>query len=217
MLRNLYNVNVNSDGHFIFVAATDANSLYEERLVPFKEKFSILVPNTAVTYLSTAPFTEETLSVSFSNSNMAMDDGTTNIKVLLTDSRYINYKAAIPKGGGTSVWKLDKQEFLHRINALSSVYNTMDKYPVIVLNINIKETEMISDSANYNSRGREIVLGTLEGDAIRIGFNPSILKRIIAICEDGEVCMHMTAPNRPLKIETDTRTMISMPLMLSNL
>lgn len=204
----------------IFVA-TDAHKLVKYTFTDVKSEVStsFIIPKKALNLLKNSLPNDESLKLSFNNTNAFFTYGNIHLICRLIDARYPDYNAVIPVDNPNTLTasRSDLQNSLKRI----AIYANKTTNQVI-LNITDSSLTVSAQDLDFSNEATEQMPCTFTGDPLTIGFNAKFLIEMLNVLETDDIKMELSTSTRAgilLPTETDEGEeilMLVMPVMLSN-
>lgn len=199
--------------------ATDAHKLvrYKRNDIKSDKATSFIVPKKPLSLLRSI-LNDGKVTVSYNNTNVSFNCGTTQIISRLIDAKYPNYDAVIPKEN-PNVLTIDRSLFANSIRRIAIFANKTSSQ----IKLNLKGTELIlsAEDIDYSNEATEKLKCNYKGDDIQIGFNAKILAEVVGSIDGEEITLEMSSANKagiikPVSVSKDEDIlMLVMPSMIN--
>jgi DNA polymerase-3 subunit beta len=203
-------INLHADGTSLMVVATDGHQFYHENLQESPMEFELLIHKATISFLSTNPFSNDEIEIMYQDKSIVLKDATTWVEMLLVNTKYIKYTSIIPKGEGTTVFEVDRDRLLHKLNNLSPIYTGID-YKLLKIELKKDNVTLSCDNDFLNNKGKEVLPVPPKGNELTIGFNADIFKDMISVIEEETVTIHFTEPKRPAWVNQNNILALALP------
>ena len=153
------------------------------------------------------------VNITFTNNHILFNLKQTKIISRLLDGKFVNYNSLLPQEHKL-VMSVDKQELQNGIERASLMAKEGNSN---LINLDIKEDNLIITSNSQLGKVREEVSINLQGEGVQIAFNSRYLLDVLKNMEDEEVVMEMTSSVSPCVIkskQTDSYKYLVLPVRL---
>ncbi|WP_291866577.1 hypothetical protein [Maribacter sp.] len=157
----------------------------------------------------------EDITLGFSNQNLKILGGNTHITTCLSNATYVNYRAVLDTITRDKHIKVNKKDFLQKIDRLSAIYSIMESQ-TIRIEIAKEDITITADNDFLNNKGKEVIPIELQGQPMNIGFNGPILKLLLNTIEEEDPQIYYQDPNKMIFVETEKTFVSCMPFGLAN-
>lgn len=114
----------------------------------------------------------------------------------LLEGKFLDYKAAIPKGNSTVV-RVNTKDFINSVERVSLIIADRLKSPLKCI---FKENEIKLSCTTAIGKASDEITAPCQGEEIEIGFNNRYLLDALKNSETDEVRIELTGPLSPMKI-----------------
>lgn len=175
------------DGVFSMVALDLYRFACIKRKIDFTGKIDAIVPSSSLNEVMKIIANNEEVKISFDDKNIIFDYKHIHLVTRLIYGEYLNYKKAIPQKFN-SISRVKTEDLRQSVDRVSIFSRNMDNNSVIIYTDNHKLNVLAN---NENGDATEVIDNKLEGDSIKIAFNPNyILEGLKEIdCEEIEFKM----------------------------
>ncbi len=166
------------DGHRMAVKSEDIN-------IDLNEEISTIIPSKALNEVMKIIEEDDCeIEVILSKTNISFNIGNTTIISSLLEGKFIDYKGLIKEEFFTKI-KINTDEFRDSIER-AALLAREDKNNIVLFNIK-ENTIQINAVSNIGQAEEFIILKSVEGSDIRIGFNPKYIVEVLRIIESEEI------------------------------
>lgn len=184
---------------FFTMVGTNAHILSRYRRYDFKteQEASFIFPKRGLLLLKNI-LTQETedndITINYNVSNAQIQVGDYILACRLSEGRYPNYEAAIPRDNPNRL-EINHLEFLHALRRVAIFANQA----LGQVRLQIRNTELFlqSDDVEMSYSGKERVVCLYEGEPMEIGFNANYLINMISVLDTDRLVMELSTPTRP--------------------
>ncbi|MDA1148787.1 MAG: DNA polymerase III subunit beta [Bacteroidetes bacterium] len=208
--------------HITFVA-TDAHKLvkYQRDDCRASESADFIMPKKPLNVLKSILLgSDDSVAVSYTDSNARFSFGTIEIISRLIDGKYPNYEAVIPKEN-PNVLTVSRSQFLASVRRVSIFSNKTTHQ--IRLKMAGAEIHISAEDVDYSNKADERLSCAYQGDDLQIGFNSRFLTEMLSALDCEDVQLAMSLPNRAGLLTPidgldagESITMLVMPVMLNS-
>lgn len=158
-----------------------------KRKIDFGGKIDAIVPSSSLNEIMKILSANEKVMISFDDKNIIFDYKNIHLVTRLIYGEYLNYKKAIPEKFN-SISRVKTEDLRQSVDRVSIFSRNMDNNSVIIYTDNNKLNVLAN---NENGDATEVIENKLEGDSIKIAFNPNyIIEGLREIdCEEIEFKM----------------------------
>lgn len=214
------------------VVASDGHSLYKRVLdtgmgwlkygeFAANQSATLLIPTQAMSPLSKAFASAETLTVTADTQRICVEsgDGTARLATVTIDGRYPNYESVIPKDNNHRV-TVDRQEIGATLRRISLFSNESSNMAVMEK----REDHIVLNASDYDF-GRNadeqvaIINETTLPDDTAIGFKISTMQKLLGCIDCDNVVIEIGDPSRAMLIKEESQvsglTLLIMPMRVN--
>lgn len=217
----LTGVKLDMQGGQLKLAATDGYRLaVATETVETDAELSAIVPATALATMSGILADADTVRMWVDDGRKMVVEATATekakwrhacVEMSLIDAKYPDYSAIIPK-------RADVKATVN-VDALSKAVRVAqlfgrDNSNIVRLNAGDGRMVVSATSSEAGDNTSELA-AEVDGDGIEIAMNSRYLLDMLAQLDVTDVTLEMTQPNRPLKVATDGRLYVVMPMNLA--
>ncbi len=189
---------VSLDGHRISIRKIELKETYEEK--------KIIVPGKTLIEISKIlnGGTEDLVDIYFTENHIMFEFDQTVVVSRLIEGNYFRVDQMLSNDYNTKV-TINKKEFLDCIDRATLMVKEGDKKPII-LNIanDVMELKITSQIGSMD----EMIDITLEGNDIKIGFNPKFLIEALRVIDEETINIYYMNPKAPCFIRDEKETYI---------
>ncbi|HYM19895.1 MAG TPA: DNA polymerase III subunit beta [Candidatus Kapabacteria bacterium] len=177
----------------------------------------VIIPAKAVNLVAKSFSDSDTVTISFSPTQIEFKNDSTSILSRLIDEQYPNYEAVIPREN-------EKTMTISRSSLASSnkrvlIFASPDTSQVR-LELRPNKLTILADDADEGANGEEFVPCDYSGDELLIGFNGKFIDEALSHIDTDEITMKFSTPTRAAIIEPRDSgnfetLMLVMPVRLS--
>jgi DNA polymerase-3 subunit beta len=136
--------------------------------------------------------TEEVISVSLSESQIAFRKAETLLVSRLIDAQFPDYRQVIPKESRFAV-VLDKEQLHHAIRRVSLLCSDSR---LVKFNVTTQRLNLSSNDPNLGEAEESIPI-EYEGEEITIGFNARYVLDVLSVTSGDKICIGLNDPLSP--------------------
>ena len=154
---------------------------------------------------------EENVHISFTSNHILFNMGKTKVISRLLEGEFIQYKSFIPKENNLKIIA-NREELLHSIERASLMGKDGNTSHV---NLDVQEDALIITSNSQLGMAKEEVAIILQGEELKIAFNPKYLIDVFKIIDSEEITMEFYSEINPCTIkgkEKENSTYLLLPV-----
>lgn len=178
----------------------------------------VIVPSNALEQLRTMlPSTICEIDISYNDSNIFFNFGSTKVVSRLIDERYPAYENVIPTNNDKFL-RIDKkqlQDSLKRVSIFANKTTQQVRFKLEANNLLIS-----AEDVDFSNEAKENLSCEFEGESLEIGFNGKYLSEMLSNLACENVTFEFSEPNRAVLLydtdKVDDVLMLVMPVMLNN-
>lgn len=210
-------VQLNSRG--ITLVSTDAHKLvkYTFHKVSTEAEASFIIPKKALAVLEKALAKDDTVEISFNQSNAFFYFKSQIVVCRLIDARYPDYDTVIPSVKG-SVMTIAREDLLKSLRRLS--YYTNQNTNQVKWSIKDGSVTIEAENLDFSNKAKERIPCNYDGEEMLVGFNAKFLVEMLHVMDGANVRIELTEPNRASILrseempENEDLLMLIMPLRI---
>lgn len=185
------------------VVGTNGYHLYEHRTdIDFPT--TLVIPTKAANILKDVPEFE----LSYSTNMLYASYNGVSLAAKTPEGTFPNYVGVIPKND--SILEVGYQELLSCVERVGEFSN---EAKLLKLSVKQNSIDVISENIDFSYSAKETLKLSKPTTPIEIGLNYAMLAEILRI---GKSYVKYSEPNRAVTVETDTKTILLMPMQISN-
>lgn len=189
------------------MTALDGHRIAERHLPINSKDVNVIVPAKTMKEIS-AIVTEVEMHIYVTDKYMTAMFGETLVISRLIGGKYFETDA-IMKGNSSMTVKVDRKEFYNCIDRAALLTKDATKKPVIA---HITDKIHISINAVMGKMDEDVD-AVVDGEEIKIGFNPTFMMDALSAIEDRDVTLYLTNNKSPIVIkDNETYTYLVLPV-----
>lgn len=210
------------DKDYMRFVATDAHKLvrYTRTDAKADKAGSFILPKKPLSLLkNTVTGAEDTIKVSFTDSNAIFSFENIILRCRLIEGKYPNYEAVIPKDNPNKLI-IDRKSLLQSIKRVS-IFSNKSTHQVR-LKINGSELTISAEDLDFANEANERLTCNYDGKDMEIGFNSKFLLEMLNNLNGENIIIELSASNRAgillpenNDVEGEDILMLVMPVMLN--
>lgn len=158
-----------------------------------------------------ASFDGNEVAISQNDGSIKFVSGNTTLVSTKITERYPNWEAVVPKNNPYKL-KIGTSHLISALSRILLVSNNMSNMVVFRLG---DESTITADDNDFKTSGVEEITCDYQGEPLVIGFNGKIMLEAIRTIVDEEILISFSHPNRAALAEANGKTLLFMPMMVS--
>lgn len=177
------------------------------------EAINLIVPKKPLTAIKNALPPDGTVNIKYNAQNAFFEFSDYTISCRLTDARYPQYRAILPKNDKQVT--INKSDFLSSLKRVSNYANKTTNQ--VKLKITANALTISAENLDYNTKGSEKLPCEFNSDSFEIGFNSKFLIEILSVIDSEQVILKLSAANKATTIhgDFDDFMCLLMPIILN--
>jgi DNA polymerase III subunit beta len=209
------------DNNNINFVSTDAHKLAWHKYSHNESGFSgsFIVPKKAVNLLKSAlPSSNIPVTLTFTDTNLAVDQGEITLYCRLIDQKFPDYNAVIPTNNPNKL-VVNRLDFLNSLKRMA-IYSSKTTYQVR-LELTLNELVVSAEDLDYSNAATETLMCEYEGEEMSIGFSARFLIDMLSTFSTTNAKLEFSLPSKPgllfpdEKVANEETLMLIMPVMLA--
>ncbi len=204
------------DGEMNVVSVDGYRLALRREKINYEKALSFIVPGKSLSEVAKLLRDEENeIEVNVSKRHIIFRIGNYHVVSRLLEGEFLDYKAAIPTGGQTSI-RISTREFISAIDRAALLISDNIKSP---LRLRFEDGLIKISCSTAIGKAYDEIGCSQSGDNVEIGFNSRYMLDALKASEGDEIQLVMNGPLSPIKLmplEGDSFTFLVLPVRLKS-